>query len=73
MSNLHVLRRVGKVLGVLWRRVLRPVGGGVADDHHDGTVGVDPFGRAEKIDAVIGDQVCEVVLVPREREGFKLI
>lgn len=38
------------------------MGGSVADDHHDWTVGVDPLGRAEEINAVVGDQVSEVVL-----------
>lgn len=39
----------------------------MADDHHDGTVGVDPLGRAEEVDAVVGDQVREVVLGRGER------
>lgn len=56
------------MLGVLRRRVFWPVGGGVADDHHDRTVGVDPFGRAEEINAVVGDQVRKVVLGRREGE-----
>lgn len=40
----------------------------MADDHHDRTVGIDPFGRAEEIYAVVGDQVREVVLGRREVE-----
>lgn len=34
----------------------------VTDNHHDRTVRVHPFGHAEKVDAVVGDQICEIVL-----------
>lgn len=54
------------MLGVLRSRVLWAVRGRVTDDHHDRTVRVHPLGRAEKVDAVVGDQICEVVL---DKEG----
>lgn len=38
----------------------------MTDDHHHGTMRVHPLGHAEKADAVIGDQICEVVLEKRE-------
>lgn len=50
------------MLGVLRSRILRAVRSGVTDDHHDRTVRVYPLGHAEKVDAVVGDQICEVVL-----------
>lgn len=34
----------------------------VAQDHHDGAVGVHSLGRAEVVNALIGDDVGEVVL-----------
>lgn len=59
---LHVLwcvREGGAVLGggVLW-----PVGSNVAQDHHDRTVRVHPFRHTKVVDAVVGDDVCQVVL-----------
>ncbi len=60
--NLHVLRSIWEELGVLWSRVFWTMRGSVTDDHHDGTVRVHPLGHAEKVDAVVGDQICEVVL-----------
>lgn len=37
----------------------------MTDNHHHRTVRVHPFGHAEKVDAVVGDQICEVVLENR--------
>lgn len=37
----------------------------MTDDHHHRTVRVHPLGHAEKVDAVVGDQICEVVLEKR--------
>lgn len=34
-------------------------------DHHHRTVRVHPLGHAEKVDAVVGDQICEIVLEKR--------
>lgn len=65
--NLHVLGSVWEVIGVLWGRVLWAVRGRVTNDHHDGTVRKHPLGNSEEVDAVIGDQICEIVL-ERERE-----
>lgn len=59
---LHVLGSVGEVIRVLWSRVLWAVRGCVTNDHHDGTVRKHPLGNAEKVDAIVGDQICEVVL-----------
>jgi hypothetical protein len=42
------------------------MGGSVAQDHHHWSVGVHPLGRAEVVDAVIGDDVCEIVLWKQE-------
>ena len=73
VHNVHVLRGVGEHLRVLRRRVLGAVGGGVADDHHDRPMRVHLLGHAEEIDAVVGDQVGEVVLEgARHTEGMLL-
>lgn len=61
-STLHVLRRVGEGGAVLGGGVLRPVRRHVAQDHHDGAVGVHSLGRAEVVNALVGDDVGEVVL-----------
>lgn len=34
----------------------------MTDDHHDGTVRIHPLGHTEKVDAIVGDQICEIVL-----------
>lgn len=60
--NLHVLRSIWEVLSVLWSRVLWAMRSCMTDDHHDRAVRVHPLGHAEKVDAVIGDQICEIVL-----------
>lgn len=57
-----MLRRVGEEAGVLGRRVLGAVGGCMADDHEDRPVWVHLLGRAEEAHAVVGDEVCQVVL-----------
>lgn len=64
-SDLHVLGGIGVELGELGGRVLGAVGRGVADDHHDGSVGVYPLRHPEVINALISDEVCEVVLEHR--------
>lgn len=60
--NLHMLRSIREVLSILWSRVLWAVRSRMTDDHHDRTVGIHPLGHAEKVDAVVGDQICEIVL-----------
>ena len=65
--DLHVLRSIREELGVLRRRVFWAVRGSVTDDHHDGTVRVHLLGDAEKVGAVVGDQICEIVLERREK------
>lgn len=62
VCDLHMLRSVWEVLSILWSRVLWAVRSCVTDDHHDRTVGIHPLGHAEKVDAVVGDQICEIVL-----------
>lgn len=37
----------------------------MTNDHHHGTVRVQLLGHAEKVYAVVGDQICEVVLEMR--------
>lgn len=39
----------------------------MTDDHHDRTVRIHPLGHAEKVDAVVGDQICEIVLEKRSK------
>lgn len=34
----------------------------MAQDHHDRTVRVHPLGHTEIVDAVVGNDVCQVVL-----------
>lgn len=62
----HVLGCVGESCGVLRRCVLWPVGGGVTDDHHHWPVRIDFLGHPEVIDAVVGYQVCQIVLRKNE-------
>lgn len=40
--------------------------GSVAQDHHYWSVGVHPLRGAEVVEAVIGDDVCEIVLWKQE-------
>lgn len=58
----HVLRRVGESGAVLRGRVLRAVRGNVTQNHHDGTVGIHPLGQSEVVDAVVGDDIRQVIL-----------
>ncbi len=58
----HVLGSVGEGSGVLRGRVLRAMRGSVTDHHHDGSVRVDLLWHAEVTDAVIGYEICQVVL-----------
>lgn len=53
---------VGEGGGVLRCCVLWPMGGGVTDHHHHWPVRVDFLGSAEVTDAVVGYQVCQIVL-----------
>lgn len=78
--NLHVLGSVWEVIGILRSRVLWAVRGRVTNDHHDGTVRKHPFGNSEEVDAVVGDEICEIILgkggstntvIKVEREIFK--
>lgn len=39
---------------------------GVTDDHHHRAVRVHALRHAEKVSAVVGDQICEIVLEKRE-------
>lgn len=59
---LHVLRGVGEGGAVLGGRVLWTVRGHVAQHHHHRPVGIHPLGHAEVVDAVVGDDVRQVVL-----------
>lgn len=61
-ADSHVLGCVGEEVRVLRGRVLGAVGGCVADDHEHGPVWVHLLGCAEEAHAVIGDEVCEVIL-----------
>lgn len=65
--NLHVLGSIRKVIGVLGSRVLWAVRGRVTNDHHDGTVRKHPLGNSEEVDAIVGDQICEIVLEGGEK------
>lgn len=65
LSFLHVLGCIGKGRAVLRGAVLWAVRGNMAQDHHDRTVRVHPLGHAEVVDAVIGNDVCQVVLWSR--------
>lgn len=76
--NLHVLGSVREVICILRSRVLWAVRGRVTNDHHDGTVRKHPFGNSEEVDAVVGDEICEIILgggtntiIRVEREIFK--
>lgn len=53
---------VGEGGGVLWSCVLWPVRGGVTDHHQHWPVRIDFLGHAEVTDAVVGYQVCQIVL-----------
>ena len=64
----HVLRGIGECGGVLRRCILRPMGGSVAHDHENGPMGVHPLRRPEVVNAVICDQVCQVVLSIERRQ-----
>ena len=61
-----MLRSIWEVLSVLRGRVFRAVRSSVTDDHHHRAVRVHAFGHAEKVGAVVGDQICEVVLEQSE-------
>ncbi len=61
-ASLHVLRCVGEGRAVLRGGVLWTVRRNMAQDHHDGTVRVHPLRHAEVVDAVVGNDVCQVVL-----------
>ena len=37
----------------------------MTNDHHDRTVREHPLGNSEEVDAIIGDQICEIVLGER--------
>lgn len=58
----HVLRCVGESGAVLRGGVLWTVRRHVAQDHHDGPVRIHPLGHAEVVGAVVGNDVCQVVL-----------
>lgn len=62
MFNLHVLGSIWIELRELWRRVFRAMGSRVTDHHHYRSMGIHPLRRFEIIDAVISDQICEIVL-----------
>lgn len=59
---LHVLRGVGESRAVLRGRVLWTVWGHVAQHHHHRPVGIHLLGHAEVVDAVVGNDVRQVVL-----------
>lgn len=39
----------------------------MAQHHHNGAVRIHPLGHAEVVDAVVGDDVCQVVLWGEQR------
>lgn len=45
----------------------------MTDNHHHRPVRVDLFGHAKKVDAVVGDQICEIVLEERKKKNIKYI
>lgn len=55
------------MLSILWGRVFWSMRGGVADDHHHRTVRVYLLGHSEEAEAVIGDQICEIILQKEEQ------
>lgn len=60
--SLHVLGGVGKEMRVLRGRIFRAVGSGVADHHQHGPVRIHLLGDPEERDAVIGNQIRQVIL-----------
>lgn len=59
---LHVLWCVGEGGAVLRGGVFWSVWSDMAQDHHDRTVRVHPLRHTEVVDAVVGNDVCQVVL-----------
>lgn len=59
---LHVLRCVGEGRTVLRGGVLGSVRRHVAQDHHHRAVRVHSLRHTEVVDAVVGNDVCQVVL-----------
>lgn len=57
-----MLGGVGEGRAVLRGGVLWSVGGSMTQDHHDGPVGVHLLRHAEVVDAVVGDDIRQVVL-----------
>lgn len=57
-----MLGSVGEELGILGRRIFWAVRRRVTDHHHDRPVRVHALRHAEEVDAVVGDQIGEVVL-----------
>lgn len=57
-----MLRRVGEGRAVLRGGVLGSVRGDVAQDHHNRTVRVHSLRHTEVVDAVVGNDVCQVIL-----------
>lgn len=47
----------------------------MTNDHHHRTVRVHLLGHTEKVDAVIGDQICEIVLkmIANTMNKYKII
>lgn len=71
VSALHVLRGVGEGGAVLGGGVLRPMWSDVAQDHHHRAVRVHFLRRAEVVNALVCDDVSEVVL-QREQNDFDM-
>lgn len=69
----HVLRSVGEGGAVLGGRVLWTVRGHVAQHHHHRPVGIHPLGHAEVVDAVVGDDVRQVVLHGRHMDNARVL
>lgn len=60
--DLHMLRSIWEELRILRCRVFWTMRSSVTDDHHHRAVRIHLLRHAEKVDAVIGDQICEIVL-----------